>query len=53
MAELKQEHVGKYLIRESCGIVERLFCIRGGRNLPWLEWDCPYCNKDNKVIEEE
>ena len=43
--EIKQERVGKYLIRESCGIVERLFCIRCGGNLPLFEWDCPNCDK--------
>lgn len=46
MTEVKREHIGKNLIKESCGIVYRVLCTKCGRNLPWLEWECPYCKKE-------
>ena len=45
LQKLKQEYIGKYLIRETYGIVFHVFCTRCGKNLPWLEYECPNCDK--------
>lgn len=41
--------IGSHLVREKCGIVEQLVCIRCGKNLPWFSWDCPNCDKPKEV----
>lgn len=54
MLELKQQQIGKYLITETYGIITRTYCTRCGKNLPYLEWDCPNCDKseDRTGLEE-
>ena len=40
------------VVREKSGIVERVYCVKCGKNLPWLEYDCPFCKGDRKEKDE-
>lgn len=36
--------VGKDLVRITDGIFTTLRCTKCGKNLPFLEWECPNCH---------